>query len=804
MTSRQILLLLLFAANSVVVLNAGTGGKSITASRTPVQPRIDGFLSESEWNSARIAGGFVQYLPLEGQPATQPTEIRILFDEEALYIGATMFDSDPSGIVARLARRDDEVESDWISVRLDSYHDHQTAFEFTVNAAGIKTDILIADDGREEDASWDVVWETEVQVTSSGWTAEMRIPFNVLRFPEKTEQEWGVQFIRYISRLYEVQHWVLIGKSESGSVSKFGHLTGLANIRRPGQIEVLPYVVGGNRFLPGSPGFPDGNDFTSNAGFDLKIRPSSSLTIDATFNPDFGQVEADPAVLNLSTIETFYPEKRPFFIEGSQIFRLSTFGGPGLFYSRRVGRAIDVEAPPGGYVEREPRSSTILGAAKISGKTEDGLSIGVLEAVTAGEEATVVDSLGMRSTTTVEPLTNYSVIRLRKDVLGNSNAGLMITSVNRQGRIPAVTGGLDWNLKFDQSNYRVDGFLAGSRTTAGDGSRLDGTAGQIGFNKDGGTHWRGNIGVDFTSKKYNINDMGFFRRPNDYGGNAKILYRDDEVTGWKRIYNLSVSTHQRYNFDGAELFNAYTVGLYVMLPSFWEISAEGNLNLGKYDDRETRGNGLFRQASSRDAWVSIESDPRRNIVGEVSLGLGSDSRNGSMVNAALDLELKLAASVTVELSMENNRRDRILLWVTNVTDLTSPTGLSTILAERTTSEWDFTTRGSFVFARDLTLQVYLQLFFAKGRYENFKKMLAEDRFTPTAFSWPEFNRLALNSNVVLRWEYLPGSTLFLVWSQARDNDHGVYGTSLGDDVGNVFALPMSNVLLLKISYWMSI
>lgn len=803
MIKRRLVTLSLFSLTSVFFLSAGTGDKKIAAVRTATPLRIDGILNEPEWQSASPATGFTQYLPLEGRPGTQMTEVRILYDEDALYIGASMSDSDPSRIVARLARRDDEVESDWFSVRLDSYHDHQTAFEFTVNAAGIKTDILISDDGREEDASWDVVWDTEVQITATGWSAEIRIPFKVLRFSDKPDQEWGVQFIRYISRLYEIQHWVLIGKSESGYVSKFGNLTGLQNIRRPGQIELLPYVVGGNRFLPASQAYPDGNDLTSNAGLDLKIRPTTSLTIDATFNPDFGQVEADPAVLNLSTIETFYPEKRPFFIEGSQIFRLSTFGGPGLFYSRRVGRAINVQAPTGGYVENEPRTSTILGAAKISGKTEDGLSIGILEAVTAEEEATFVDSLGNKSTRTVEPLTNYSVIRLRKDVLGNSNAGLMLTSVQRQGRTPAFTGGFDWNLKFDESTYRVDGFLVGSRTSTPAGTKLDGSAGKIGFSKDGGEYWRGNTGIDFTSKGYNVNDIGFFRRPNDWGSNGEILYRDDEVTDWKRIYNLAAGYHYRWNFDGAELFHSYNLTGYVMLPNFWEINVGGALDIGKYDDRETRGNGLFRRARTTSLALAVESDPRQDVVGILSVDTRRDSRNGKTLRFGIQTELKLATSVTVTLLLENNNQDRQLAWVTNLVDPMVSPNLTSILAERTTKEWNFTTRGSFIFARDLTLQAYLQLFFAKGRYENFVRMASPDQFVPYTYSWPEFNHLTLNSNVVLRWEYLPGSTLFLVWSQARDGEHGTYGTSLGKDFNNVFSLPVQNVLLLKISYWMS-
>jgi hypothetical protein len=483
---------------------------------------------------------------------------------------------------------------------------------------------------------------------------------------------------------------------------------------------------------------------------------------------------------------------------------LSTFGGPGLFYSRRVGRAISAQAPPGGYVEHEPRVATILGAAKISGKTESGLSIGVLEAVTAEEEATVVDSMGVRTVKTIEPLTNYTVLRLRQDVLGNSNAGLMVTSVQRKGRIPALTGGVDWNLKFDESMYRVSGFLVGSHTQAPDGSVLDGSAGQIGFGKDGGPHWRGNVGVDFTTKRYNINDVGFFRRPNDWGGTAQILYRDDEVTDWKRIYNISLFLHKRYNFDDAELFENYNLSGYVMLPSFWEVNVGVGLDRGDFDDRETRGNGLFRRAANRQVALAVESDPRQDVVGILSMDLGKDSRNGTSFRVGMQTELKLSTAVTLTLLLENTRQSRFLSWVNNVVDPMVSSDLTTVLAERTTNGWDFTTRGSFIFARDLTLQAYLQLFFAKGRYEHFVRMTSPDQFVPYSYSWPEFNRLSLNSNVVLRWEYMPGSTLFLVWSQAREGDHGLYGTSLGRDFRNVFALPVQNVLLLKISYWMSI
>lgn len=806
--SFPILIAVLVCAGQIL---AGNNPKTAVAVRTPVAPKIDGILSEPEWKLAKPETEFTQQDPVEGAPGSMPTEIRILYDDEALYFGCTMYDPDPSKIVARLARRDDEVVSDIISIRLDTYHDHQTNFEFTVNAAGVKVDILQSNDGREEDVSWDAVWDVKTKINDNGWVAEIKIPFRALRFPQKDSHEWGLQFFRRIARINEKQHWVLIRKSESGLTSKFGHLAGIEHIPAPANIELIPYAVGDGRFAPKSQSYPSGRDITANAGFDFKYRRGSGLTIDATINPDFGQVEADPAVLNLTTYETFYPEKRPFFIEGSQIVQFTTFGGefgPGLFYSRRIGHALRVDPPDGGYVLNQPRFATILGAAKISGKTSSGLSIGVSEAVTNKETATLVDSLGNRSDQVVEPVTNYSLIRLRQDLLENSNVGMIITSVNRDGRLPAMTAGIDWSLKFLESVYRVDGFIACSRTTDAGDERIDGTAGKFNFSKDGGPHWRGFVSFDWTSRRYNINDIGYFRRPNDYGWLAQLLYRDDEVTEYKRIWSVSSEYHLRRNFDGAEIIHSGNFEGRITLPSYWEIELRTEIDRGKYDDRETRGNGLYRKPGAQKVNLKVETDNRRDIVGELEASLGSDQRVGKYLQLKGELEVKPATNLTLRFELERGIRDREFAWATNITeypiDAPLPPRSISIFADRTADEWNFTTRGAYVFTTDLTLQVYFQLFFAKGKYEDYHRMLAPDRFVPyIGYTRSDFNELSFNSNVVLRWEYLPGSTAYLVWSQARRGERGTYQTSFGDSFKNTFALPADNVLLLKVSYWLS-
>jgi hypothetical protein len=497
-------------------LIAGGSEKRAVATRTTVAPLIDGLLRESAWWQAIAVTDFTQSQPLEGYPPTRPTEIRILYDNDAIYFGCMMYDSSPERIGKRLARRDEEIDADHISVRIDSYHDHQTAYEFTISAAGVKIDILQFNDARQEDRSWDVVWKGKTAITDSGWSAEMRIPFEVLRFPPAEKQEWGIQFIRTIERNRERQMWALVLKSESGFISRFGHLDGIEGIAPRTSVEILPYVVGGSRSLAEPVGLQTSPDYSVNAGLDVKFKPSSEWVVDATFNPDFGQVEADPAVLNLSTFETFYPERRPFFVEGSQILRFTTFGGrfgPGLYYSRRIGKALSVDVPDGGYVLKDPRFATILGAAKVSGRMANGVSVGILEAVTREERAVVVDSLGNQEEVRVEPLASYSVVRIRKDVLENSNVGMIATTVAKENRFPAITGGVDWDLKFARNEYRIDGFLAGTRTTDDEDLRKDGTAGKLGLYKEGGEHWRAALTGDCTSPKYDVNDIGFFLRP---------------------------------------------------------------------------------------------------------------------------------------------------------------------------------------------------------------------------------------------------------------------------------------------------
>jgi len=807
----HILLCFTFLACLALPVRAGDHSRRVTAVRITKAPVIDGILSEAEWRLAQPATDFTQRDPEEGSPASERTEIHVLYDDEALYFGCMFYDTNPAGIVSRLTRRDDEVESDRGSIRIDAYHDHQTGYEFTFNVAGVKVDILQYDDATREDESWDPVWDLQTRINAEGWVAEIKIPFSIIRYrandTDTVSNEWGINFIRYITRKQETDRWAFTLKSESGFISRFGHLDGLRNLPRPRPLELLPFIQAKQQWSPATDVQDRFERFSMNAGLDLKYGLSNNFTIDATVNPDFGQVEADPAVLNLSTFETFYPEQRPFFVEGTQILRFSTFAdednaGPGLFYSRRIGRAISVDevtVPDKGRIEEIPQHTAILGAAKLSGKTEGGLSVGILQAVTRKEVATVVDSAGHRTEQILDPLAHYNVIRLKQDVADGSSVGMIFTSVEKKSRSPAFSGGGDWNLKFEKGLYQLDGFLGMSHTTDIDTSRITGGAGRVQLARVAAVHWLWSASGDFTSKHYNVNDVGYFRRPDDFGGIASVTYKEDVPSDGVRSYRTGLTVHERWNFDGANLFRQAQWSGMVLFSNYWQVDGTIGADAGMYDDRETRGNGLYRKPVNYSTGVTVETDRTANVIFQISQSFGWDSKRKTQASSQVEIEIRPVSWMQWEVEGEYQTVRNQEAWLENV-ELDGAT--ASIFADRSTREVSFTLRGILTFTRDLTLQLYGQIFLAKGQYENYRRLIDPSTFESFAYERnPDFNVQALNTNVVLRWEYLPGSTLFFVWSQARNGGNDVYSRTLGQDLSETFVAPPSNVLLLKMTYW---
>lgn len=816
---KYILLLIAFCTP----LFGGNNPRTIKAVCTVTAPSIDGYGNDDAWNSAHTANDFVQRDPQQGTPASYKTEVKVLYDDDNLYFYAMMYDSAPDSIVARLARRDDEVESDYFSIGLDSYNDHQTAYIFTTLPSGSKVDLLNYNDGRDEDFSWDPVWEVKTKILPNGWSAEVKIPLSQIRFTQGNDT-WGITFFRKISRIQEINHWALLRKDVDGAASQYGSMTGMADLQFPILFEVLPYGVSSSEHHPQKPDREKVEKIRPDVGLDLKYGVTSNFTLDATFNPDFAQVEADPEVLNLTVQETFYPEKRPFFIEGTQIIRFVTFGGqfgPGLFYSRRIGKAVNARLPGDGLlITDEPHTATILGAAKLSGKTEGGTSLGVLTALTDEEEFTYRDTLNILRTARAEPSASYNLFRVKQDFWGNSNVGAIITATARDRNIPAYTVGTDWDVKLDSNKYRVNGFLALSHgekfldrtgTVYATGSMRDGTAGKLNLARISGEHWLYSISYDFTSKKYYINDAGFFLAPNDYGMFGTLTYREQMPGETFRNYSFSLNGHLRWNYDRMTLFKEITLDLNSQFLNYWIFDGGISYSFSAQDPYEPRGFGVFNFPASFFVRAEIESDNRKPIVVNAEENYRSFDNGGSITNSGVSVKVRPTSSMEYLVSFNYATERNLDRFVTTVKDtLISYAAINPIAlyGKRDVDGIDITLRSSILFTHELSLQIYNQFFAAKRNFDTLTYGLLNPQRSVTPYAYSvnrDFNQTSLISNVVLRWEYREGSTFYFVWSHGRAfAEFGGYNTSLGTNIDNTFLTKPDNVYAVKISYWMSL
>jgi hypothetical protein len=528
--------------------------KTMIAVRANTPPKINGILDDEVWRHAPITTGFTQSDPNEGEPATEKTTVQIVYDDEAVYVGILAYDDEPGKIVARLYRRDElnEWEGDWVGIYFDPYHDHQTGNFFLVSPSGTLTDGIIYND-EEFDATWNGVWEAKTSIHDKGWTAEFKIPYHVLRFSPKEEYTWGMNVGRRIDRKHERISWVMVPKNESGWVSRFGHLEGIKGIHPPKHLEFLPFTLGRSTFEPDSLANPDGRELFSSAGIDLRYGLSTNLSVNATINPDFGQVEADPAVLNLSAFETFFEERRPFFVEGASIFRIK---GYRPFYSRRIGkRPGHFSIPSDAKMIDQPDSTTILGAVKLTGKTASKTSIGIMEAVTAPEYANIEETVtehttGLEQTKhrehLIEPLTNYFVGRVQQDVLtGNSRVGFLTTAVNRKDAESAYVGTMDWDLRFGKNAHQFTGTIGASRASLSE--EKSGWLADFAYHKTSGW-FRSDASVSIYSPGFNPNDLGFIERVNKLEPRLGVKLSEEEPWGPFRRLSLDMNGGIGWNF----------------------------------------------------------------------------------------------------------------------------------------------------------------------------------------------------------------------------------------------------------------
>jgi hypothetical protein len=837
------------------------------ATRTTQPIRIDGSLDDAAWQAATPITEFRQLDPQEGQPATERTDVRIVYDDGALYIGARMYDRQP--VRSRLGRRDMGMSaSDWLTVILDSNHDHRTAVGFEVNPAGVRRDQTRAQDGTE-DNSWDPVWEAETSVSDSGWVAEIRIPFSQMRFSGAPVQTWGMQVERQIARNQEFSVWSFTPRDQPGGIPRFGHLAGLERIPTGKRLEVLPYAVTrAENVERGANPFRDDREYGMDAGLDLKYRLSSNMTLDATVNPDFGQVEVDPAVVNLTAFETQFEERRPFFVEGSEIFR---FGGDGTnlaFYSRRIGRSPTLVP---NVAARDVSSTTrILGAMKLSGRTQGGWSIGVLDAVTRREEVRFrLPDSDENQARTAEPLTNFFVARARRETrAGQTALGGFVGAVHRNLdsdaldaslRSAAYSGGVDLFHQWDERNWTLNGFLAGSHVRGNENAilttqllpyhyfarpdaghvqldssltSLSGFAGAVTLNRRMGRLWTAYGRLNTISPGYEVSDLGFQRRADridaEIGGN----YNESRPGKVLRRYGLYASGLMEHNYDRQNISNRLFTGANWQWLNYWS----GYVNLstslsGTVDDRLTRGGPAARRTGFSSINGGISSDPRKKVLGDVGFFYQRDGVGGYVSEVFAAATLRPAPHWEVSAGPSVSRSRTAVQYLMTIPDplKTETFGARYVFAPLDQTTVALETRLNYTFSPALSLQVYAQPFIATGDYGASKELARAGTFefleygedvgvivdgtiypngqAPGALSFPvvepDFNLRSLRGNAVLRWEWRPGSTLYLAWQQNR-SDFQPYGDfDLSRDADGVFGAAPDDVFLIKVSYWLN-
>ncbi|MGB1393918.1 MAG: DUF5916 domain-containing protein [Flavobacteriaceae bacterium] len=828
-------------------------------------PSIDGNLADSIWESAEWATNFIEVNPDENTDPSEQTKFKILYDQKHLYIALKALDSEPETITNRLSRRDGFV-GDRINVLIDSYHDLRTGFLFTVTAAGVRGDEFITDNGNNIDASWNPIWSAKALIDNEGWTAEMKIPLSQLRFSNDPNQVWGLNVVRNYFKNNELSAWNRIPIGAAGWVSEAGKLKGLKNIKPQKQIEIQPFVVTKLDRYEAEAGNPyaDGNDFNLNTGLDAKIGITNDLTLDVTINPDFGQVEADPAAINLDGFEIFNRDQRPFFVENKNIFDYRFADNRNnLFFSRRIGRSpqVNLETTDEAFVN-QPQNTTILGAAKFSGKTKNGWSIGVLESMTS-KEFTEISTNGNTSESLAEPFTNYLVGRVQKDFnKKNTFFGGMFTATNRfitpevsELRKSAYSGGIDFTHQWKNRAYFMEANIVMSHVKGSkeaikltqenlthlfnrvDATHLEvdpnrtsltGTGGRFGIGKVGGQHWNYNAGFKWVSPELELNDIGFLRSADEMIQYANLRYRSIKPTGVFRDFNVRFNQFSAFDFEGNYNRIQYQINGSASFLNNWEIDFGLAHKPRIFSNSILRGGPRWRFSKENFQFFFVGSDRRKNFNGTIGLIHSQAKENNfSLLKFESELNYQPTNAFNISLSPEYSISKNQTQYVTQ-SDYNSDSRyvLGTIDNHTLTAS----VRLDYTINPNLSIQYYGQPFISRGRYKDFKYVTnpVAERLTERfqlydsnqinlsgndfqvdenrdgtmdySFSNPDFSYVQFNSNLVLRWEYIPGSELFLVWSQGvKSSVSSSDGLFEGFETGILDERPQ-NIFLLKATY----
>ena len=774
-------------------------GKILHALRVgATAPRIDGRLDDEIWSRAERGEGLVQWEPDNMAPLSEATTFQVAHDDRYLYIAVRCDDREPQAIKGPLTRRDESsgAATDLIAIGIDPRHDHQTGYVFMTNPAGVQNDFFFFND-ENVDRDYDAVWEVRTSRNDDGWTAEFRIPFSQVRFERTvgTETVWGFSVRREISRKGESGEWTGRPRGERGNVSRWGHLSFDGPLTPPRRVEVLPYAIARHERGVADPTGPFG------AGVDMRVGLGTSATLAATVNPDFGQVELDPAVLNLSVFETFFPEKRPFFLEDSRTF-VPSFGLFQLFHSRRIGRqpARFADRLDGEIVHR-PEQTSVLGAAKLTGKAS-GWTYGALSAITAREYAQVGPT---RADVPLEPLTSYSVVRLQRDVWdGSSNIGAIATAVAREDDADAFAGGVDYTLRWNRNRDQWNGHWAVTHAPGVGGTRT-GIGGVTNLNVTR-KHWSIFTHYDHVGRDFRVNDLGFLRsrvNSNQLNGGFN-LGQPDPGKVFRRI-TLFTNVGQAWNNDRLVFARFLGTGVSLQLLNYWSIDAFTGRAFRVLDDLDTRGGPPIVRPADVGADVFVNSDSRKSWRLSVSGGGNHDEEGGWSARLGPSLRLQPSTRLQTNIGANYSTGRDIAQWISN-RDVDDDGVVDHVYGTLRRNVVDVTLRTTFAVHRDLSLQLYLQPFVAVGDYTDIRR-LARPRsfdFTPVALpDDPDFNSKSLRGNIVLRWEYIRGSTLFVVWNMSKFNAARPGTFSPLRDLGDAFGGDGPQVFMVKLNYWVS-
>lgn len=862
--------------------------------------QIDGRLDEDAWLSAQVASGFIQQEPIEGDPAIEDTRVRVLFGPDAVYIGARMLDSDATSIAAQLVRRDSEGQYDFFEVSFDPNMDRRTGYVFRVSAANVQSDTYLFND-RERDRAWDAVWESEVTVDAEGWTVEIRIPLSQIRYEAAdTVQTWGVNFSRRQLRLNERTFFSLQSRLQRGTVSQFGLLEGVEVHNKARRMEVLPYVLSSSHRGPSEEGDPffDGSEMGGRTGLELSYGLSANFTLDATVNPDFGQVEADPAVINLSAFETFFQERRPFFVEDARVFDFNLSGRQNqLFYSRRVGRTPQGRAPSGADFTDVTAAATILGAAKLSGRTSGGLSIGVLGAVTQAENGVAYfKDEGRREEFLAEPRTHYGVVRVTQDFGGGaSQIGGIFTALQRDlpedGSFDFLTSsafnaGIDFEFQWGDREWALTGFFAGSHIR-GDSTaitriqrssnhffqrpdatrlKLDPTATtmtgvdwRLEFARRSGRHWTGGVWAAEVTPGFEINDLGFSRRSEVLDVGARVTYKEIEPGSLFRSYNITFFTFHNWmhealddvwsfgSWNRAHVTGSASLRNKFEFLNYWELNLNGTYTPDLVSRSATRGGPLTAKPGKVSGEIRLDTDKRArfSMGANVRVERGRDDV-GNQLRTGLNVTVRPSPRLVLSVKPQFTKETNGVQFVTSTEALPfEPTfGRRYIFADLDRKSFSMETRLDVSFTPDLTLQLFAQPLISAVDYVSYKQLLAPETFdfetfqagafsesgggvlcqggkicqdgdtqhldfdgdgvADASFSDRDFIQRSLVGNAVLRWEYRPGSTIFLVWQRRQIGREDIGDFDLGRDIGALFDAPADDRIILKVNYWLGL